>query len=129
MAKSQTSGIEKETKCTAAIAVAFTIAKPGADDDTDSVSTAVTESLIGIFQHTTVAAGDTVRLMMTGISRIKLGGTVTRGDRLTSDAAAKGVTAAPATGVNNSIIGTALQSGVNGDIISVFLAPGEIQGA
>ncbi|HDH51226.1 MAG TPA: DUF2190 domain-containing protein [Nitrospirae bacterium] len=123
-----TAGLEKSTKCTAAIATAFTIAKFGADDDTSSVATALTEELIGVFQHTTPNAGDEVRLMLSGISNLKLGGTVARGGWITSDANAKGVAAAPAAGVNAAVIGKALMSGVDGDIIPVMLAPGRIQG-
>jgi len=124
----QTSGIEKEVKCAAAIATAYTIAKFGSDDDTLAAATASTEELIGVFQHTTAAAGDRVRVMLTGISRVKLGGTVTRGGWITSDANAKGVAAAPGAGVNAAVIGKALASGVDGDIIPVLLAPGRIQG-
>ena len=124
----QTSINEKMVKCTAAIALAFTIGKFGADDDTLSVATASTEELIGVFQHTTAIAGDYVRVMVDGISRVKLGGTVTRGGWITSDASAKGVAAAPASGVNAAVIGKALASGVDGDIIPVLLAPGRIQG-
>lgn len=129
MAMQKTSGIEKKVKCTAAIATAFTIAKFGADSDTLSVATAVTEGLVGVFQHTTAAADDEVRVMLTGITDVKLGGTVTRGGLATTDSAAKAVAAAPAAGVNNSIIGTFLDSGVNGDIVPLFLNPSQIQGA
>jgi hypothetical protein len=124
----QVSGIEKSVKGTAAIATAFTIAKFGADDDTLSVAAASTDLLVGVFQHTTTAANDEVRIMMSGISRVKLGGTVTRGNLITSDANAKGVAAAPAAGVNAYIIGQALASGVDGDIIPVLLSQGRIQG-
>lgn len=124
----QTSGIEKVVKCTAAIATQFLIAKFGADDDTFSQATASTEDLVGVFQHTTAAANDRVRVMVDGISRVKLGGTVTRGNPITADAAGKGVAAAPGAGVNANIIGRAMASGVNGDIIPVLLSPGRIQG-
>ncbi|MBW1777104.1 MAG: DUF2190 domain-containing protein [Deltaproteobacteria bacterium] len=120
--------MEKEVKCAAAIATAYTIAKFGSDDDTLAAATASTEELIGVFQHITAAAGDRVRVMLTGISRVKLGGTVTRGGWITSDANAKGVAAAPGAGVNAAVIGKALASGVDGDIIPVLLAPGRIQG-
>jgi len=123
-----TSGLEKSVKCTAAIATQFLIAKFGADDDTLSQATASTEDLVGVFQHTTAAAGDEVRVMLSGISNVKLGGTVTRGNPITSDANGKGVAAAPGAGVNANVIGRALASGVDGDIIPVFLAPGRIQG-
>ncbi len=124
----QTSGIEKSVKCTTAIATAFTIAKFGADDDTLSIASDSTDSLVGVFQHTTNAAGDEVRVMLSGISKVKLGGTVTRGDYITSDANGQGVAATPAAGVNANVIGKALASGVSGDIIPVFLSPGKIQG-
>lgn len=124
----QTSGIEKTVKCTQAIATAFTIAKFGADDDTMDLATAATDLLIGVFQHTAAAAGDRVRLMLSGISRVVLGGTVTRGQPITADAAAKGAYANPGAGANNYIIGFAMASGVAGDIIPVLLAPGRIQG-
>jgi hypothetical protein len=124
----QTSGIEKSVKCAAAIATAYLIAKFGSDDDTLAQATASTEILIGIFQHTTAAAGDEVRVMLDGISKVVLGGSVTRGDYLTSDANGKAVAAAPGAGVNANIIGQAMASGVANDIIPVHLAPGRIQG-
>ncbi len=124
----QTSGIEKSVKCTAAILTAFLIAKFGADDDTLSQATASTEILIGVFQHTTVNAGDEVRVMLDGISRVVIGGAVARGDYLTSDANGKAVTAAPGAGVNANVIGRAMASGVANDIIPVHLSPGRIQG-
>jgi len=116
----QTSGIEKKVKCTAAIATAFTIAKFGADDDTMSVATGATDNLLAIFQHITDTADDPVRVMMSGISRLKLGGTVTRGGPITSDANAKGVAAI----LGQNIIGFACALGVADDIIPVFLAQG-----
>lgn len=116
----QTSGLEKSVKCTAAIATAFTIGKFGADDDTMSLATGATDGLIGIFQHITANANDSVRVMLTGgISRLKLGGAVTRGDRITSDANGKGVKAV----LGNSIIGYALASGVENDIIPALIMP------
>lgn len=114
-----TSLLEKEAKCTAAIATQYLIAKFGADDDTFSQATAATENLIGIFQFTTTAAGERVRLMLEGISNLKIGGVVTRGDPVTSDANGKGVKAV----LGQNIIGFALASGVLNDIIPVFISP------
>ncbi len=124
----QTSGLEKSVKCTAALATAYLIAKFGADDDTLSQATASTEELVGVFQHTTSAASDEVRVMLDGISRVVLGGTVTRGNHLTADSNGKAVAAAPGAGVNAYVIGQALASGVAGDIIPVLLKQGRIQG-
>ena len=124
----QTSGIEKSVKCTAAITIANTIAKFGADDDTLSLATASTEELIGVFQHITSAANEEVRVMLSGVSLVKLGGTVVRGGWITTDGSGQGVAAAPGAGVNVAVIGKALASGVLGDLIPAFLAPGRIQG-
>lgn len=74
------------------------------------------------------AIGDRVDVVMDGICEIVLGGTVTRGDPLTSDATGAGVTAAPAAGVNVWTVGLALASGVSGDIIPVQVDVERIQG-
>ena len=124
----QTAGIEKSVKCTAAVATAYLIAKPGADDDTFSQATASTEDLVGVFQHITTAAGEEIRLMLTGISKVKLGGTVTRGALLTSDANGKAVAIGAVAGTNYASIGRALASGVADDIIPVLLNPSRPQG-
>ncbi len=116
----QTSEIEKSQKCTAAIAAAFTIAKFGADDNTMSLATAATDALIGIFQHTTSAAGDAVRIMTSGISRVVYGDAVTRGDQLTSDGTGRAI---KATVAGQSIIGFATVSGVANDIGFCRIAP------
>ncbi|MBI5810448.1 MAG: DUF2190 domain-containing protein [Deltaproteobacteria bacterium] len=127
----QTSGLEKSVKCTAVLATANLIAKFGADDDTLSQATASTEELVGVFQHTTSAVGEEVRVMLDGITRVVLGGTVVRGNYLTSDANGKAVAAAPAVGVNAYVIGQALASGaaapavgVNAYVIGQALASG-----
>lgn len=124
----QTSGIEKSVKCAAAIAAPFTIGKFGADDDTMGVAAAATDPLAGVFQHATANAGDEVRVMLDGVTKIKLGGTVTRGQPLTSDASGQGVAAAPAAGSNVRIIGIAMASGVSGDIITMLIGPSVMQG-
>lgn len=123
-----TSGLEKSVKCTAAIATQFLIAKFGADDDTLSQATASTEDLVGVFQHTTTAAGQEIRVMLDGISRVKLGGTVTRGGLLTSDANGKAVAIGAVGGTNYAVIGRAMASGVADDIIPVLIAPSRAQG-
>ena len=115
----QTGVLEKTLKCTAAVTTAYVFAKFGADDDTYDVTSSATDKSIGIIQHTTDAAGDETRLMLLGISRLKLGGTVTRGAELTSDANAKGVAAT----AGQSTMAIALASGVSGDIIPVYVRP------
>ncbi len=122
LAMGATTGISKGVKCTAPIATQYTWATPGADDDTFSVASGSSNPLIGIFQATTENAGDIVEVMTSGISYIKLGDTVTRGQELTSDANGNGVPVTnypPSTGIWSG--GVALMSGVAGDIISVDL--------
>jgi len=114
-----TSGIEKSVKCTAAISTAYVIAKPGGDDDTFSVASTSTDALLGIFQHTTDAAGDFVRVMMSGISPVVYGGDVTRGEPLTADSSGRAVKAA----IGESIIGYATVSGVKGDVGFCLISP------
>ncbi len=104
--------------------------KPGAADGAVIQAAAVGDAVMGVSDELGAdAAGDRVDIHTVGVAEIELGGTVTRGDWLTSDADGKGVAAAPAVGVNNSVGGRARVSGVIGDIIDVRLAPGQIQGA
>lgn len=78
---------------------------------------------IGVSSHVGAAAGDdTVDVVMAGITEVELGGSVTRGQPLTSDANGKAVTAA----ATNATIGRALSSGVSGDIVPVMLSIGTV---
>lgn len=124
MAIGQTSGMEKSVKCTAVIGTAFTIAKPGADDNTYSLAAGATDALLGIFQHITTVVGEAVRLMLSGISPIVYGGVITRGDPLTSDANGKAVKAV----AGQNIIGYATVSGVLNDVGYCLISP-QVMGA
>jgi len=122
----QTTLLEKSATAGAAIS-AFTCVKFGSDDNTVIPGAASTDTLIGIAQHD-AASGAEVRCEFAGISRLKLGGSVTRGAKLTSDASGNGVAAAPAAGSNAQVIGIALASGVSGDIIPCLVLPSVMQG-
>lgn len=104
------------------------IVKVGAADWGALQAAAVSDKLIGISTEIDAASGERVDVVHEGIADLKLGGTVARGDFLTSDASGQGVVAAPAGGTNNQIIGKALISGVSGDIIPVLVAPSMLQG-
>ena len=105
------------------------IVKFGAADYGVLQAAAVGDKLIGVtLPNITTASGESVDVIHEGIVELQLGGTVTRGDLLTSDASGQGTTAAPAAGTNNRVIGVALVSGVSGDIIPVLLSPGSFQG-
>lgn len=106
------------------------IVKVGAADwgALQAASAAVTEFMIGVSTEVDSVSGERVDVVHEGIADLKLGGTVARGAPVTSDASGQGVAPAPAAGTNNRIIGFALVSGVNGDIIPVLLAPSVMQG-
>lgn len=113
--------------------VSNSFVKFGSDDDTVVQAAAATDSIIGAVNMvappgSSAASGARLDVEVTGIVDIKLGGTVTRGGFVTSDASGLGVAAAPSAGTNNRIAGIAQASGVSGDIIPVLLTLGSVQG-
>lgn len=112
----------------AAIA-AFTIVKPGTSDGNMLAAAAVSDKLYGVSDpigQSTV--GGRVEVIIEGEADVLYGGTVTRGDLVTSDASGRAVTAAPGAGTNNRIIGVAKISGVVGDVGTILVAPSMMQG-
>lgn len=108
---------------------AFRIVKFSADG-TVVKAAAATDKSIGVSTALAAASTDTrVDVIRSGIAEVLYGGNVAVGDLLTSDANGKAVAAAPAAGVNNRIIGIAEVAGVDGDVGSVLLSPGSVQGA
>ena len=120
-------GIVRNFKAEAAIA-AFTIVKPGTADGQVLAGAAVSDKLLGITTDIPAAINERCDVILSDIADVLYGGAVTRGDLLTSDASGRAVTAAPAAGTNNRIIGVALLSGVAGDVGQVAIAPGMMQG-
>jgi hypothetical protein len=116
----QTTGIVKSFKAGAAIAK-NTIVMFGADDEHVIVATAATDKLIGVALSAAAAAEEVVEVQLSGVTEVKLGGTVTRGDSVTSGAAGVGVALAAAATIKCSI-GEAMASGVTGDIIPVRIS-------
>ena len=108
--------------------VAYSIVKFGSNDFGALQAAASTDKLAGITTEIDAASGERVDVQTDGTAFLKINGTVTRGDWITSDASGLGVTAAPATGVNAEVVGKALQSGVAGDVIEVLIEIGRIQG-
>jgi hypothetical protein len=106
------------------------IVKPGAADGGVVQAAAATDLSFGVTTGVGAeAAGDRVDVVVAGKVDVVFGGTITRGQKVTSDASGKAVAAAPASGVNNQVIGIALTSGVAGDIAPILLAPSVMQGA
>jgi len=113
--------------------VSNSFVKFGADDDTVVQAAASTDSIMGAVNMvakpgSAAASGDRLDVELYGIVDIKLGGAVTRGGFVTSDANGLGVAAAPGAGTNARIGGIAQASGVAGDIIPVLLTLGSLQG-
>lgn len=120
--------LEKNFLAGAAIAAGL-IVKHGAADDTVVPAAAATDLLIGVASRDfDAASGERIDVMTHGIAAVKLGGAVTRGQPVTSDANGKGVAAAPAAGANARVIGIALASGVLNDVVDVLLSQSVMQG-
>jgi hypothetical protein len=105
------------------------LVKMGSADQTVVLAAAATDKVIGVSaQNVSFAAGERCDIVDSGQYEVVAGDVVTRGDPICADANGAGVTAAPATGVNNYVIGTALDSAVAGDLFTVQIAPQSLQG-
>ena len=107
---------------------AFTVVKLGTADGNVLPGAAVADFIFGTSTDIAAAINERCDVICEGVADVLYGGAVTRGTLLTTDASGRAVTAAPAAGVNNRVIGVALISGVLGDVGSVLLSAGQIQG-
>lgn len=97
--------------------------------ETVTLAAAATDSLIGVNNDVAPVLGERCDVVMLGIAFVEAGAAIALGAMVTSDAVGRAVTAAPAAGVNNRVIGLALEAAsASGDIIRVLLEPGVIQG-
>lgn len=119
----------KRNYVTDAATGAYLIAKFGAEDGGVAQASAATDEILGVFDELAHASGERADVIRSGFAQVQYGGTVTRGDWLTSDANGKAVTAAPAATASVSVIGRAEVSGVAGDIVPIVLAVGQISNA
>lgn len=119
--------LEKEYVAEAAVS-AWRIVKPGSTDDFVSTAAAATDKSIGVIEAVAPALGERCTVVTHGIADVTFGGTVARGDPLTSDASGRAVVAAPAAGSNVRLIGFARVSGVVGDVGEIFVQLGVMQG-
>lgn len=93
-----------------------------AADKTILLATASTDQPCGVMPDgATYASGDDAKVKVLGREKVKLGDTVTRGDRIVAGAAGVGVPC-PATGAHG-VVGFALQSGVVDDVIEFLCLP------
>lgn len=96
----------------------FTIVKAGSNDYDVVQAAAATDKLLGVTTEVAATTGERADVVLVGTADVKLGGTVARGDAITSDASGNGITTVT---IGNRIIGFALISGVAGDIVPVLL--------
>ncbi|MBX9700915.1 MAG: DUF2190 domain-containing protein [Acetobacteraceae bacterium] len=92
-------------------------------------ATAATDAIIGVVQDVAPASGERVDVAVSGIAFAEAQGAVGLGDLVTAQGVGRVQTASPAAGVNNRVIGVALEaSTATGDIIRILLSPGSVQG-
>ncbi len=107
----------------------FRIVRLGTADGTVTLATAATDLIIGVVADVGPAAGERCDVVHAWIAFTEAGAAITRGALVTSDAVGRAVTAAPAAGVNNRVLGLALESAVAaGDVIRVLVQGGQVQG-
>ena len=92
-----------------------------AGDNTVATADAVSDPIIGV--STSIGSQDNGRcdVVVAGITEAEIGGTVTKGDVLTTDASGRAVTSGAGT---DRVLGIALADAVLDDIASVLIAQG-----
>lgn len=130
MAIGVTEGLKKKlTNETAAIGHGL-IVKFGSTKEFGTFATAATDKSIGVSDvrgadpnTVTAAVGAELEIVMDGIPPVRLGGSVSYGDLITSNSAGRGVATTTA---GNRYIGVAMSDGVSGDFIPVKISQGLI---
>lgn len=98
----------------------YIVAVDTANDESLILGAAATDPIIGVLQNKP-KAGAAALYRFLGTTKVIAGGTITRGDFVTSDGNGKAVTT---TSSSNATVGIALVSAVAGDIFEVQLAVG-----
>lgn len=95
-------------------------------------ATAVSNRILGVVVNTAdVSDGEFVDVCELGLVPCKFGtggGSIGFGAFVTTDSSGLGAVAAPAAGVNNSVIGRSRQSGASNAVRLVLVCPTQIQG-
>lgn len=102
------------------------LVKIGAADGAIVPATGATAGILGVVADVGAAANERTDVHLSGVVDVELGGTVTRGDTLTSDSVGRAISATMGSGTAVYTVGVALESGVSGDIISMLLQPNAI---
>jgi hypothetical protein len=97
--------------------------------DTVVQASAVGDGLIGVNDDAPALSGERCDVVMSGMCFVEAGAAFSAGARLTTDAQGRAVAAAPAAGVNNAIIGMAVDAAVAaGDIVRMMISQHSLQG-
>ncbi len=86
-----------------------------------TVAPATSAAVDGILQNKPAAAGRACQVRVSGVSKVELGGTVTAGDKATTDGNAKLIAT---TSDKDRIVGTFLEGGDSGDTVTMLVEPG-----
>lgn len=110
----------------AADIAAYLIVKAAAAsvDTTVRAAAAATDALIGVAGSMGGESGKPVDVTILGPAEVRLGGTVSFGDPLTSDGNGKAIKAVGAAATTKFIVAYALAPGVADDVIPIRVAPG-----
>lgn len=103
----------------------YRIVKFGASDKEALQASDATDKfagVVGLPTGTTAALGQSVDVIKSGVADVDYGGTIARGDYLTSDADGKAIVATS----GDNIIGTAEKSGVSGDLGAVHIQKSKV---
>jgi Uncharacterized conserved protein (DUF2190) len=98
----------------------YIVAVDTSNDSAVVLAAAATDPIVGVLRNKPKAGAAAVYRFL-GTSKVIAGGTITRGDFITSDANGKAITTTTA---SNATLGIALQSAVAGDIFEVQLNVG-----
>ncbi len=95
----------------------YRLVKFGGSDTALLQAAAASDGLIGVAGQIGAASGEVIDVTLVGIGEVEAGGSITRGNSVTSDANGKAVVASD----GNVIIGKALMSAASGDIVPLLL--------
>jgi len=90
------------------------------------LAAAATDKLMGVTTEIDSDSGESCDVIRGGIAAVKLAGTVAAGDYITANGSGLGVKCNPSTGTVAQYVGKAEVAGVSGDIIDVWVAPGQL---
>lgn len=102
---------------------AHRIVKHGVESGGVLLAGAATDAILGVSTELPAEEGERCDVHLVGLVEIEFGGTVSRGEPVTSDSNGKAVKADPAAGASANVVGVAHVDAVAGDIGVVLLAP------